>query len=83
MKGKSQIFSGKDEKCMKEVKFLQRGLFEKPFMQTRIKTHSMTLHEKLLGFLLGPCGVMVLYAMISQLRELYYTSVVPIDSPAR
>lgn len=64
---------------MKEVKFLQRGLFEKPFMQTRIKTHSMTLHEKLLGFLLGPCGVMVLYAMISQLRELYYTSVVPID----
>ncbi len=64
---------------MKEIKFLQNGLFEKPFMQTRIRTHSMTLHEKLLGFLIGPCGVMVLYAMITQLRELYYTSVIPID----
>lgn len=31
------------------MQFLKTGLFEKDFMQTKIKTHSMSFKEKLLG----------------------------------
>ena len=64
----------------KDIQFLKGGLFDKPFMQSRIKSHSMTFVEKLLGYFLGPAGVIVFYAAIMNLRELYYTSVVPVDN---
>lgn len=63
----------------KDKKYLEKGLFEKPFMQTKVTTHSMTGKEKFLGFFLGPTGMIIFIAMITQLRELYYTSVIPID----
>lgn len=31
------------------MQFLKKGLFEKDFMQTKIKTHSMSFAEKLWG----------------------------------
>ncbi len=64
----------------KSYQFLKGSIFDAPFMQTRIKSHSMTFLEKLLGFFLGPAGVIVFYAAIVNLRELYYTSVVPVDN---
>lgn len=64
----------------KDIQLLKGGIFDKPFMQSRIKTHSMTFMEKLLGYFLGPSGVIIFAAAITQLRELYYTSVVPIDN---
>lgn len=63
----------------KNIQILKGSIFDKPFMQTRIKTHSMTLAEKLLGFLLGPGGMLVFMCVINDLKELYYTSVVPVD----
>lgn len=64
----------------KDIQLLKGGLFDKPFMQSRIKTHAMTFKEKLLGYFLGPAGMIVFYALMTNLRELYYTSVIPVDN---
>ena len=59
--------------------FMSRGIFEQPFMNSRIKTASMTRKEKLLGYLAGPFGTLALMAVVNQLAELYYTEVFYID----
>ena len=59
--------------------FFNKGLFEKPIMNSRIKTASMTMKEKILGYLVGPFGVLALVAVVNQLMELYYTEVFYID----
>lgn len=63
----------------KDRVFFQKGLFEKPIMNSRITTASMTLKEKILGYLVGPFGVLALVAVVNQLLELYYTEVFYID----
>ena len=64
---------------MGKREFLKGGLFDKPFMQTKVNTHSMSLKERLLGFLLGPGGVMIYFCCVKDLRELFYTSVCYVD----
>lgn len=59
--------------------FFRTGLFEKPFMNSRIHSPEMTVKEKLLGYLIGPFGVLALIAVVNQLAELYYTEVFYID----
>ena len=59
--------------------FLTHGLFERPFMNSRITTEKMTMKEKLLGYLVGPFGTLALMAVVNQLAELYYTEVFYID----
>lgn len=66
-------------KRRKEITFFNKGLFNRSFMDTRIKTTSMSLKEKLLGYLIGPFGVMALMAVVNQLAELYYTEVFYVD----
>ena len=63
----------------KQVKFFSGGLFDTPIMNSRIKTASMTLKEKLLGYLLGPFGILAFVAVVNQLAELYYTEIFYID----
>jgi len=63
----------------KDRVFFQKGLFEKPFMNSRINTASMTLKEKILGYLVGPFGILALVAIVNQLMELYYTEIFYID----
>lgn len=63
----------------KDRVFFQKGLFEKPFMNSRITTASMTMKEKILGYLAGPFGILALVAIVNQLLELYYTEVFYID----
>lgn len=63
----------------KDRAFFQKGLFEKPFMNSRITTASMTMKEKILGYLVGPFGILALVAIVNQLLELYYTEVFYID----
>ena len=63
----------------KEPQFFSKGLFERPFMDSRIKTAEMTMKEKLLGYLVGPFGMAALVAVINMLTELYYTEVFYID----
>ncbi len=63
----------------KDHVFFNNGLFEKPIMNSRIKTASMTMKEKILGYLVGPFGMLAFMAMANQLLELYYTEVFYID----
>ncbi len=63
----------------KEIKFFQKGLFEKPFMNSRIKAQEMTWKEIIFGFLVGPFGMAALISVIGQLAELYYTEIFYID----
>lgn len=60
--------------------FMKNGLFEKPFMKSRINTDEMTLKEKILGYLIGPFGMLALQAAVNQLAELYYTEIFYIDN---
>lgn len=64
----------------KDVAILKRGFFELPFMNSRIKTHSMTTKEKVLGYLVGPMGMAIFIAMYNALFELYYTQVFVMDT---
>lgn len=64
---------------LKDHEFLKGGLFDKDFMQTKIRTFAMTGKEKFLGYFLGPCGVVMLAAAVNDLKELYFTSVMPVD----
>lgn len=64
----------------KQVKFFSGGLFDSPVMNSRIRTASMTMAEKLLGYLLGPFGILAFVAVVYQLAELYYTEIFYIDS---
>ena len=58
---------------------MRNSIFEKPFMNSRINTPEMTLKEKILGYLIGPWGMLSLQAVVNQLAELYYTEVFYID----
>ncbi len=59
--------------------FFRKGLFEKPFMNSRIQTASMTMKEKILGYLIGPFGMLAFMSIANQLLELYYTEIFYID----
>lgn len=63
----------------KKVQFLKNGLFDKEFMQSKVKTYSMSRPERYIGYMLAPGLVLVYVTMINTLRELYYMSVLPID----
>ncbi len=64
---------------MMKKQFMSTGIFEKPFMNSRITAENMTMKEKLLGYLAGPFGTLALIAVVNQLAELYYTEVFYID----
>lgn len=57
----------------KEVQLLSRGLFEKPFMDTRIKTRGVSGKEKILGHLIGPLGLIFVVNTIAALVEKFFT----------
>ena len=63
----------------KQMKFFSGGLFDKPVLNSRITTASMSWKEKLLGYLLGPFGILAFGAVVNQLAELYYTEIFYID----
>ncbi len=64
---------------MKNKTFFSNGIFDKPIMSSKIKTASMTTLEKILGYLLGPFGILAFVAVVNQLTELYYTEIFYID----
>lgn len=61
------------------MQFLKIGLFEKDFMQTKIKTNSMSFAEKLLGYAVSPGFNHVLYCLILSMRELFYMQVLKLN----
>ncbi len=57
------------------MQFLKNGLFEKDFMQTKIKSNHISKAEKWLGYALGPGLAMVHFTMVSSLRERFYMQI--------
>ena len=53
----------------KDSVFFQKGLFEKPILNSRINTAAMTMKEKILGYLAGPFGILALVAIVNQIVE--------------
>lgn len=58
---------------------LNNTIFERHFMDSKVQTPEMTLKEKILGYIVGPFGMLALIAVINQLAELYYTEIFYID----
>ena len=50
---------------------LSHGLFEKPFMDSKVKTPTVTRKELILGHVLGPLGLIMLINTIASLIEIY------------
>jgi len=51
--------------------FLSRGLFNKPFMDSKVTTRSVTMKELILGHVVGPLGLIMLINTIASLLEIY------------
>ena len=51
--------------------FLSHSLFEKPFMDSKVKTRSVTTKELVLGHVVGPLGLIMLINTIASLLEIY------------
>ena len=50
---------------------LSRGLFEQPFMDSRIRTRSVTMKELVLGHVIGPLGLIMVINTIAALLEIF------------
>lgn len=57
----------------KEINLLSRGIFEKPFMDSKIKTRSVSTKERILGHLIGPLGLIFVVNTIAALVEKFFT----------
>lgn len=57
----------------KQIALLSHGLFEKPFMDSRVKTRTMSRKELILGHLVGPLGLIFVVNTIAALVEKFFT----------
>ena len=57
----------------KDFGLLKRGLFEKPFMDSRVRTRSVSKAERFLGHLIGPLGLIFVVNTIAALVEKFFT----------
>lgn len=57
----------------KPITLLHHGLFEKPIMDSKVKTRSVTTKEKILGHLIGPLGLIFVVNTIAGLVEKFFT----------
>ena len=55
-------------------------LLEKKFFDSRVKSANVTKSEKWLGYLLGPCGALLLNAVLATYLNVYYTDVLNLTS---
>ena len=53
----------------KTIKLLSHGLFEKPFMDSRVKSRTLSKKEEILGHLVGPLGLIFVVNTIAALVE--------------
>lgn len=59
--------------------YLEKGLFDKDFMQTKVKSNRISVAERVLGYILGPGFVYLQYSTVSSLKELFLMDVVRIN----
>lgn len=57
----------------KKIRLLSHSIFEKPFMDSKIKTRSVTTKERVLGHLIGPLGLIFVVNTIAALVEKFFT----------
>ena len=57
----------------KHIALLSGGLFDKPFMDSKVKTRSVTKKELILGHLIGPLGLIFVVNTIAALVEKFFT----------
>lgn len=57
----------------KEISLLNHGLFEKPFMDSKVKTRSVGKKELYLGHLIGPLGLIFVVNTLAALVEKFFT----------
>lgn len=57
----------------KTVTLLNKGLFEKPFMDSKVKTRAVSKKEWILGHLIGPLGLIFVVNTIAALVEKFFT----------
>ena len=57
----------------KPITLLNKGLFEKPFMDSKVKTRSVSRKEWVLGHLVGPLGLIFVVNTIAALVEKFFT----------
>ena len=57
----------------KEIKLLSRGLFEKPLMDSRVKSRTVSKKEEILGHMIGPLGLIFVVNTIAALVEKFFT----------
>ena len=55
----------------KPIMLLQGGLFDKSFMDSKVRTRSVTKKELILGHVVGPLGLIMLVNTIASLMEIY------------
>ncbi|WP_140397994.1 MFS transporter [Lachnoclostridium sp. An169] len=55
------------------VTLLKGGFFDRPFMDSRVKTRSVTRKELILGHLVGPLGLIFVVNTIAALVEKFFT----------
>ena len=51
----------------KRIELLSGGLFDKPFMDSKVKTLTVSKKEKILGHLIGPLGLIFVVNTIAAL----------------
>lgn len=57
----------------KGIELLSGGLFDKPFMDSKVKTLTVSRKEKILGHLVGPLGLIFVVNTIAALVEKFFT----------
>ena len=57
----------------KKIELLHKGLFERPFMDSHVKTRSVSRAEKIWGHLVGPLGLIFVVNTIAALVEKFFT----------
>ena len=57
----------------KTIKLLNRGLFEKPFLDSRVQSRTLSKKEEILGHLVGPLGLIFVVNTIAALVEKFFT----------
>ena len=57
----------------KEVRLLDHGLFEKPFMDSKARTRAVSTKEIAFGHLIGPLGLILIVNTIAALVEKFFT----------
>lgn len=57
----------------KEINLLRHGLFERPFMDSKARTRTVSRKEVVLGHVIGPLGLILVVNTIAALVEKFFT----------